>query len=519
MRFKHTLIAAVLSLGMWRGAGTATPVDVDGDQQTGAPELLDLAASWKGPASPPADLSIPPDQAPNTGDGEKQVFSDRELIIRGTSGNQSAELRLQTLGVQDLLRMISEPFGAAGGGGFRSRLSMFTKLNTATAPVETVKIVSSGIGHNMNATMTLTGDAPLLQMIGSRASPWSAAVTIGYTPPGSTNPAEFNQLRFQMYSSPTGGNINLFKAGATTPTVDIDGSIGRIQCLSSDFTPKISLEGETGRILGQTFRVGNDGNITLFKTGASTPTIDLDGAQSRIRLVPFGDKARIQLDGGGGAAGITLNHDDINASPAGAVRLRVVGNERVEIISAGGGGQIKLYPSATTTNLTPDQIAALVSIRMDGNNGRVTSKSVQITGGSDFSENFDMSCEESSEPGMVVAIDSANPGHLCLARTAYDKKVAGIVSGAGGVAPGMLMGHAGTLADGKHPVALTGRVYCWVDASNGAVEPGDLLTTSDTPGHAMKVTDHAKAQGAIIGKAMTGLAEGAGLVLVLVTLQ
>jgi hypothetical protein len=35
----------------------------------------------------------------------------------------------------------------------------------------------------------------------------------------------------------------------------------------------------------------------------------------------------------------------------------------------------------------------------------------------------------------------------------------------------------------------------------------------------MKVTDREKAQGAIIGKAMTGLKEGKGLVLVLVTLQ
>jgi hypothetical protein len=66
---------------------------------------------------------------------------------------------------------------------------------------------------------------------------------------------------------------------------------------------------------------------------------------------------------------------------------------------------------------------------------------------------------------------------------------------------------------------LTGRVYCWANASYGPIEPGDLLTTSDTPGHAMKVTDHAKAQGAIIGKAMTELKQGKGLVLVLVTLQ
>ncbi len=35
----------------------------------------------------------------------------------------------------------------------------------------------------------------------------------------------------------------------------------------------------------------------------------------------------------------------------------------------------------------------------------------------------------------------------------------------------------------------------------------------------MKATDLSKAQGAILGKAMTGLDQGQGLVLVLVTLQ
>jgi hypothetical protein len=49
--------------------------------------------------------------------------------------------------------------------------------------------------------------------------------------------------------------------------------------------------------------------------------------------------------------------------------------------------------------------------------------------------------------------------------------------------------------------------------------PGGLLTTSDTHGHTMKVTDHAKAQGAIIDKAMSSLTEGKGVVLVLVALQ
>lgn len=165
-------------------------------------------------------------------------------------------------------------------------------------------------------------------------------------------------------------------------------------------------------------------------------------------------------------------------------------------------------------------------LEIDGNL-LVYVKALQINGGADFAENFDVRAENPADnkttsdiqPGMVVAIDPANPGKLSLGRRAYDRRVAGIISGAGGVQPGMTMGQEQTLADGKYPVALSGRVYCWVDASRGAVKPGDLLTTSNTPGHAMKVAQAGKAQGAILGKAMTGLKTGKGLVLVLVTLQ
>ncbi len=118
-----------------------------------------------------------------------------------------------------------------------------------------------------------------------------------------------------------------------------------------------------------------------------------------------------------------------------------------------------------------------------------------------------------------MAIDPANPGKLVVSRQAYDRRVAGIISGAGGVKAGLILKQENTLADGQRPVALSGRVYCWADARHGAIKPGDLLTTADTPGYAMKATNHRRAQGAIIGKAVTGLKEGKGLVLVLVTLQ
>ena len=149
--------------------------------------------------------------------------------------------------------------------------------------------------------------------------------------------------------------------------------------------------------------------------------------------------------------------------------------------------------------------------------GTLTCKVLTITGGADLAEPFQMS-EDEIPKGSVVVIDQENPGHLKLSTEAYDTRVAGIVSGANGVKPGISLHQEGALEGGEN-VALSGRVYVQADATTGAIKPGDLLTTSDTPGHAMKVGDHAKAQGAILGKAMTGLKEGKGMVLVLVTLQ
>jgi hypothetical protein len=142
---------------------------------------------------------------------------------------------------------------------------------------------------------------------------------------------------------------------------------------------------------------------------------------------------------------------------------------------------------------------------------------LRITGGCDLAEPFQMSHTDIPS-GAVVIIDEEHPGQLKMSEGAYDNRVAGIVSGANGVKAGITL-HQEGLIEGGQNVALTGRVYAQADASNGAIKPGDLLTTSDTPGYAMKVTDHAKAQGAILGKAMTGLKEGKGMVLVLVTLQ
>jgi hypothetical protein len=154
-------------------------------------------------------------------------------------------------------------------------------------------------------------------------------------------------------------------------------------------------------------------------------------------------------------------------------------------------------------------------------NGYVSVPVLQITGGSDLAEPFNVSSKYGAvDHGMVVTINADLPGQLQVATDAYDRKVAGVISGANDLSPGMVMKSEGDVhADGSHNVALTGRVWAWCDANYGAIEPGDRLTTSCTPGHAMKVTDNERAIGAAIGKAMTPLTEGRGLVLVLVQPQ
>jgi len=136
--------------------------------------------------------------------------------------------------------------------------------------------------------------------------------------------------------------------------------------------------------------------------------------------------------------------------------------------------------------------------------------------GADIAERFPTS--EEVVPGMVVAIDPDHPGKLCLARGAYNRRVAGVVSGANDFPAGAVLGNLPGEEDAP-AVALSGRVWVHCDATKQPIAPGDLLTTAASPGYAMKATDHRKAQGAVLGKAMTALEKGRGLVLVLVSLQ
>jgi hypothetical protein len=146
---------------------------------------------------------------------------------------------------------------------------------------------------------------------------------------------------------------------------------------------------------------------------------------------------------------------------------------------------------------------------------------VEVTGdirltNADCAEDFDIAVLDHLEPGTVMVL--GEEGALEPSICAYDKKVAGVLSGAGDYKPGIILDRHDSQRK-RMPVALVGKVHCKVDANYSSIEVGDLLTTSATPGHAMKVTDPEVAFGAVIGKALLPLKTGKGLIPILIALQ
>lgn len=154
-----------------------------------------------------------------------------------------------------------------------------------------------------------------------------------------------------------------------------------------------------------------------------------------------------------------------------------------------------------------------VACRVEGN---CKVNQLEIVGAGDVAERFEVT--DAVKPGMLVSIDPDETGKLQLCRGAYSPMVAGVVSGAGKLRPGVVLDP--DVNKEAHPIAMSGRVWVYCDATENAIEPGNLLTSSSTPGYAMKVLDFPRAQGATIGKAMTRLKKGErGLVMALVSLQ
>ncbi|MBE0567845.1 MAG: hypothetical protein IH621_17965 [Krumholzibacteria bacterium] len=423
--------------------------------------------------------------------------------------------------------------GGGGGGGFwEAAGTAIRNTNTGfvgigrTSPVTTAEVFGLQAPGDGFAGMYIRSD-------GAAGLPF-----YGYRTPSFLSYHYLSEATgtWQLYN---GGNLYFTRTGrlgvnTANPTSTITAA-GIIESTSGGFRfPDGTIQTTAGGGGG-----GASESLTLIDGGANT-TMELlasisgpgTAAGPRLELRNTTGQETFSLFGGNTSGGVlgmynTADRRTIHLASnytAGAGALfeleKANGSNAIRMQSHGGFGEATNGPEIGLYNLANSRSLVLHGDYQGTGESRVVTSVLEITGGSDLSERFDVAAGALAvEPGAVVSIDPDSPGDLRLSDEAYDRKVAGIVSGADGVRPGLLMGQRGTAADGAHPVALTGRVYCKVDATFGPIRPGDLLTTSPTPGHAMRVDDPGRAHGAILGKAMTSLESGQGLVLVLVSLH
>jgi hypothetical protein len=240
--------------------------------------------------------------------------------------------------------------------------------------------------------------------------------------------------------------------------------------------------------------INNPSPESNLHIGGATPNILLSG-----NTMANGDGLRVHYN-----QPLRIGGIDVKGS---SLRLRG------ESDATGVGATDRLFIDLTNGNVGIGTTAPGEKLEVNGN--ITTNGDIRLTN-ADCAEEFDICEMEQIEPGTVMIL--GNEGKLEISQKAYDKRVAGVVSGAGNYKPGIVLDKQQSSST-RQPIALLGKVYCKIDAQYGAIEVGDLLTTSPTPGHAMKADDQLRAFGTIIGKALRSLAEGKELIPILVALQ
>lgn len=213
-----------------------------------------------------------------------------------------------------------------------------------------------------------------------------------------------------------------------------------------------------------------------------------EGAKGAVTVIDREAHATISLIGGFGTFG--------TGREAGGVTVRGANNGPVILIT-GENGRITFLDARLRTKLT-----------IDGTAGDITFS------GADCAEDFDV--VDDPVAGSVMSLDEN--GSLRCSSSAYDTRVAGVVSGAGGYLAALRLGRKPG-AVSRVPIALVGRVYCLAEADSEPIGVGHLLTTSATPGHAMRASDSRRSFGAVLGKSLGTLQQGRGLIPMLVALQ
>ena len=300
-------------------------------------------------------------------------------------------------------------------------------------------------------------------------------------------------------------------AGSSIRSIDPTGAVTCEAAGGGDLTPPVIISGLSNGSAALTVTNQGDDKAIAGITGFGLAIFGQSTADFGIGVV-----GSVGGEGGFGVEGIASGGNGVGlygeATADGSTGVKGLGFSQGGYFESTGLS----YGSGIVAKGGPSGSAAVfignVTIRDRDTNEVV----IELGKGLDYAEGFDVSDVEPLEAGTVLIIDPENPGELRRSTLAYDTRVAGIIAGANDLGSGVRLGAEGF----EHDVALAGRVYCKADATEAGIRPGDLLTTSPIPGHAMKASDADRARGAILGKAMEPLDAGrTGQILVLVGLQ
>ncbi len=272
---------------------------------------------------------------------------------------------------------------------------------------------------------------------------------------------------------------------------------GEIGIMGPMGRPAIHADGGTAKL--QLGNLGNAGDFVILDN-VPNPVLDFSGLTATLTV------------GGERKPGYLVLRDE-NGSEVG----RISGKEAGLFLGREGkAGEMMVLNGDGQASFSVDGANGIVSVGigenrviLDGNDGDIK------LSGADCAEEFALVDATDADPGTVMVIKSDNALSICS--KPYDSRVAGVISGAGGVRSAILLNQGEDGSTGR-PVALNGRVFCKVDAGYAPIELGDLLTTCATHGHAMKASNPKKAHGAVLGKALGSLDTGTGLIPILVSL-
>jgi hypothetical protein len=294
-------------------------------------------------------------------------------------------------------------------------------------------------------------------------------------------------------------------SGAGTISVGGKGHWARITSVSSDDKEVLIIDGG-GITLGGNGYGGIIRFLSLKNKDKKEEVTVIDG-QGNISLGGYGFYGQLIIKD---VNGRVTSHIDGGGRIFAGTQSPPYPGYKGEIFLYDTNGRERIHLDGGLGKMVLNDINGQERILLDGETCDIT------LSGADCAEEFDVTENEDINPGTVLVIN--DDGKLSPSEKPYDKRVAGVVSGGEGYHPGIIL-DKNPNQNKRLPLALTGKTYCRVDAQHAPIELGDLLTTSSTPGHAMKACDPLRAFGSVIGKALRSHKENSGMIPILVALQ